>query len=364
MAEKAGVQSGALTGRPDTRYDGADATGGPSSLPFVSVIMPVRNERAYIERSLGAVLGQDYPAELMEVIIADGMSTDGTREILQEMAGLDPRVRLLDNPRQTAPCALNVATAASRGDIVIRVDGHCEVARDYVDRCVHHLLEDGADGVGGSLVTIGEDDQAKAIAAAMSSSFGVGGAAFRTARDITIMADTIPFPAYTRQIIAAAGPYDEEFTKNQDDEYNYRIRKLGGKLLLAADVHSVYYSRANLKSLARQYYGYGLFKPRVFRKHPRQMKLRQFVPGLFVMGLAVCLLLFPFSRWARRGFLTLLTMYAGASGLASVRTAAQTSWKHLPTLPAAFAALHFSYGTGFLVGLAGLLRRRAKAPEE
>jgi succinoglycan biosynthesis protein ExoA len=143
--------------------------------PFVSVIMPVRNERAYIERSLGAVLSQDYPATLMEIIVADGMSSDGTREILRQMAERDPRVRLLDNPRSTAPCALNLATEASRGDVVIRVDGHCEVAPDYVSRCVSHLLEDGVDGVGGCLVTVGEDERAKAIAAAMGSPFGVGG---------------------------------------------------------------------------------------------------------------------------------------------------------------------------------------------
>ena len=133
--------------------------------------------------------------------------------------------------------------------MVIRVDGHCEVARDYVSRCVRHLLEDGVDGVGGSLVTVGETQRAKAIAAAMSSPFGVGGAAFRTAGSVTMPADTVPFPAYTRSMIEAAGPYDERFTKNQDDEYNYRIRKLGGKLLLAADVHSRYYSRATLRVL-------------------------------------------------------------------------------------------------------------------
>jgi succinoglycan biosynthesis protein ExoA len=330
-------------------------------LPFVSVVMPVRNERAYIERSLGAVLGQDYPAELMEIVVADGMSDDGTAEMLQQMAAADPRVTVIENPKRTAPCALNLATARTRGDIVVRVDGHCQVAPDFVSRCVQHLLEDGIDGVGGCLVTVGESKEAEAIAAAMSSPFGVGGAAFRTAHDITMLADTIPFPAYTRQIIEAAGPYDEEFTKNQDDEYNYRIRKIGGKLLLSSDVKSVYYSRATLPSLARQYYGYGLFKPRVLWKHPRQMKARQFVPALFVVSLALALLLSPFSRWARRAFIGIVLMYAGASGVASVRTAAQTDHRHLRYLPAAFAALHFSYGTGFLVGLAQMLSSSARA---
>jgi succinoglycan biosynthesis protein ExoA len=313
--------------------------------------MPVRNERSYMERSLRAVLEQDYPKDHLEIIVADGMSTDGTREILQSIKSQDPRVTLLDNHERTAPCALNLATAASRGDIVIRVDGHCEVARDYVSRCVAHLLEDGVDGVGGSLVTVGETQRANAIAAAMSSPFGVGGAAFRTAGSVTMPADTVPFPAYTRSIIEAAGPYDERFTKNQDDEYNYRIRKLGGKLLLAADVHSRYYSRATLRSLARQYYGYGLYKPWVFWKNPRQMKLRQFIPAGFVACIAVLAVLSAFWPWARWALLGLAALYLVASIAASVRTAARTAWRHLPMLPVAFAALHFCYGAGFLVGL-------------
>ncbi len=327
------------------------------SLPFVSVVMPVRNERAYIERSLGAVLDQDYPAELMEIIVADGMSDDGTREILQQMAARDERVTVIDNPKKTAPCALNLATARTRGDVVIRVDGHCQPALDFVSRNVRHLLEDGVDGSGGCLVTVGETEEARAIAVAMSSRFGVGGVAFRTARDVSMLADTIPFPAYARQIIELAGPYDEEMTKNQDDEYNYRIRKLGGKLLLSSDVKSVYYSRATVGSLARQYYGYGLFKPKVLRKHPRQMKARQFVPALFVAGLGVTLLLSPFSRVARRTFIATVLAYAGASGAVSLRTAAETELRHARYLPAAFAALHFSYGAGFLIGLAQLLGR-------
>jgi succinoglycan biosynthesis protein ExoA len=319
--------------------------------------MPVRNERFYMERSLRAVLAQDYPPDRLEIIVADGMSNDGTREILGRIKGEDPRVTLLDNPKRTAPCALNLATAVSVGAVVIRVDGHCEVARDYVSRCVAHLVEDGVDGVGGSLVTVGETQRAKAIAAAMSSPFGVGGAAFRTAGSVTMPADTVPFPAYTRGMIEAAGPYDERFTKNQDDEYNYRIRKLGGRLLLAADVHSRYYSRATLRSLARQYYGYGLYKPWVLWKNPRQMKIRQFIPAGLVACLGVLVVLSAFWQWARWTLLGVLALYMAASAVASVRTAARTDWRYLSVLPVAFAALHFCYGAGFLVGLARVMPR-------
>jgi hypothetical protein len=172
-----------------------------------------------------------------------------------------------------------------------------------------------------------------------------------------MVADTVPFPAYTRRIIQVAGPYDERFTRNQDDEYNYRIRRMGGKLLLAADVHSRYYSRATLRSLAKQYYGYGLYKPWVFWKNPRQMKFRQFIPAGFVVSLLALAILSGFWSWARWALLAVVGLYAAASAAASLRTAAHTDWHYLPVLPAAFAVLHVCYGAGFLVGMVRILPR-------
>lgn len=319
-------------------------------LPRVSVLMPVRNEAAYVARSLGAVLEQDYPSDRLQVLVADGMSTDGTREIVEEIAARQPTVCLLDNPGLIASTALNLATKAASGDVLVRVDGHCQIASDYISNCVRHLVKDGVDGVGGSVDTIGENRSAEVIAIAMSSRFGVGGSAFRTTSGKTMLADTIPFPAYTREIVETVGPYDESLVRNQDDEYNYRIRKHGGRLLLAADVRSRYYSRASIASLWRQYFGYGFWKARVLHKHPRQMSVRQFVPGLFVACLIVGAVLSPFSKSARRMLWTTLVAYGGASGVASVSAAARTEWQNLPKLLLAFGALHFSYGTGFLWG--------------
>lgn len=327
-------------------------------LPLVSVIMPVRNETTYIQRSLAAVLAQDYPADLLEVIVADGMSTDGTRKIVQTIQIEHPNVRLIDNPKLIAPAALNLATSGAHGEIIVRVDGHCEIAPGYVTNCVRHLMQDGVDGVGGSVETVGESEMARAIAAAMSSTFGVGGTAFRTTHGRTMLVDTIPFPAYTRQIVEAAGPYDETLVRDQDDEYNYRIRKLGGRLLLAADVNSLYYSRSGLASLWRQYFGYGFWKARVLWRHPRQMKARQFVPAASVACLGFGVLFFPFSRPVRRLLLIALLVYGSASRLASACVATQTDRRHLPKLPAAFAAMHLSYGTGFLLGNAAIVVRR------
>ncbi|HEX9004828.1 MAG TPA: glycosyltransferase family 2 protein, partial [Blastocatellia bacterium] len=251
--------------------------------------MPVRNEADYIANSLGAVLEQDYPADLMEIIVADGMSTDATREVVRSLQARFPNVRLIDNPGKIAPTGLNRAINEARGDIIVRVDGHCEIEPDYVRRSVEHLQNDGphgrVDGVGGPIETIGETAMAEVIAAAMSSSFGVGGSAFRTVKGRTMLTDTIAFPTYTREIIERGGEYDEELVRNQDDEYNYRLRKMGANLLLASDVRSRYYSRGTLKKLFKQYFQYGFWKVRVLQKHPRQMSLRQFVPPLFVSSL-------------------------------------------------------------------------------
>jgi glycosyltransferase involved in cell wall biosynthesis len=320
-------------------------------MPFVSIIMPVRNEADFIARSLDTVLSQDYPSDLIEVIMADGQSDDGTREIIRSLQSTHPRVLIVDNPGKIAPCAMNVAMSVARGEIIIRVDGHCEIARDYVRRCVEHLSGEEADGVGGPLETIGQNYLAQVIACAMSSSFGVGGSAFRTVSDKTMVTDTVPFPAYTRAIIERAGPYDEELVRNQDDEYNYRIRKLGGRLLLASDINSRYYSRSSLRSLARQYFQYGYWKVRVMQKHPRQMRARQFVPLLLVVALLMSAglwLVTPIGGWA---LALVASSYIVANILASALTAARRGLKLMPVLPVAFAAMHLSYGLGNILGL-------------
>jgi succinoglycan biosynthesis protein ExoA len=143
---------------------------------------------------------------------------------------------------------LNIGICQAQGDIVVRVDGHCEIAPDYVSQCVRHLLYDGVDAVGGPIETIGETNEAQSIALAMSSWFGVGGSAFRTVKDRPLLVETVAFPAYTRRTLQRLGPFDEELVRNQDDEYNYRLLAQGGKILLSPDISSRYYSRSSLRS--------------------------------------------------------------------------------------------------------------------
>jgi succinoglycan biosynthesis protein ExoA len=319
--------------------------------PFVSILMPVRNEASFIRRSVEAVLAQDYPLERIEVIIADGLSNDGTRTFVDTLRLQHANVSLIDNAGKIVSTGLNTALAVAKGEIIIRVDGHCEVAKDYVRRCVSHLTEDNIDCVGGPLETVGETYTARAIAAAMSSTFGVGGSTFRVGTKTTRFVDTVAFPAYRRETIRRVGAFDEELVRNQDDEYNYRLRKLGGRILLAPDIRSRYYSRASLSKLWKQYFQYGYWKVRVMQKHSRQMQLRQFVPALFIAVLGLLLLSAPFLEVSPLLLAALALAYMTLSLGASISAAGKTDWRLLLLLPIAFPIIHFGYGSGFLLGL-------------
>jgi succinoglycan biosynthesis protein ExoA len=331
--------------------------------PFVTVIMPVRNEADFIARSLTSVLNQDYPRDRTEILIADGMSIDATREIIAQCTAAypDASVKVFDNPKQIVPTGMNLALREARGQIIVRIDGHCEIASDYISRCVEHLLADSVDGVGGPIETIGSTPISETIALAMSSAFGVGGSAFRTVKGRQMLVDTVAFPAYTRHSMETAGPYDERLVRNQDDEYNYRLRRLGFKILLSPDIHARYYSRGSLVSLWRQYFQYGFYKVLVMRKHPWQMRPRQFVPPVFVTGLiggaAVGVIIPVVLRFWAVG----LAFYIITGMCISVQLATQHGWRHLTRLPLVFLILHLSYGLGFLVGLVKPSRWRERA---
>jgi glycosyltransferase involved in cell wall biosynthesis len=323
--------------------------------------MPVRNEGAFILRSLGAVLAQDYPPALMEVLVADGRSSDGTRERILDWSARDPRVHLVDNAGGIVSTGLNAALRIASGDVVVRVDGHCEIAPDYVRNACAHLTAGAADGVGGPLETRGSTPTARAIAAAMSSPFGVGNSAFRTTSGLTRLTDTVAFPAYRREWMSKAGEFDEELVRNQDDEYNYRLRKLGARILLAADVQAVYYSRSSFRSLWRQYFQYGYWKVRVLQKHPWQMQPRQFVPAVFVTTLLLSAVLTPVSGWAAALLFLVSTAYLGAVGVATLKEARRFDVPR-PALALAFVILHLSYGSGFLWGAVRFCNRWFERP--
>lgn len=323
-----------------------------SCLPLVSVILPVRNEEAYIARSLGSIFAQDYPANRLEILIVDGMSVDGTREVVRQMMSERGNflVSIIDNPKLITAAALNIGICNARGEIIIRVDGHCEIESDYIRHCVYHLQKDGVEGVGGTIETKGETYSAQAIAIGTSSTFGVGNSSFRIEGSKQQFTDSVPFPAYNREIFNFVGYYDEEMLCNEDDEYNYRVRAFGGRILLACDVSSRYYCRNSLYALWKQQYRFGLWKIRVMQKHARQMSARQFVPAAFVMALLCSVLIyqFPFLRPLSYG---IPLLYFCVNILASTYTAFKRGWRYLLFLPLVFATIHLSYGFGFLIGM-------------
>lgn len=318
--------------------------------PFVSVIMPVRNEGIFIRRSLGAVLTQDYPAERLEVVVADGMSTDGTRDLIAEMQLSAPNLRVIDNPGKIVPTGINEGLRVAQGDVIVRVDGHTIIAPTYVTECVAALRRSGADNVGGRMVPKAEGAFGSAVALATSSPFGVGGARFHYS-DKEEWVDTVYLGAWPRAVFERIGFFDEELVRDQDDEFNYRLRKNGGRILLSPRIQSLYYPRVTVRSLWRQYFQYGYWKVRVLQKHPRQMRARQAMPPLFVFIILSSGLLAPSSRIARRTLGSVLGAYAAADVLASSIVAKRHGKHQLRVLPAVFPVLHFSYGAGLLWGL-------------
>lgn len=320
--------------------------------PFVSIIMPIKNEEKYIVGSLGAVMAQEYPSDLMEILVCDGISSDRTREIISNLASSSKfPITILDNPTGIVPKALNVGLNHAKGDIIIRIDGHCEIQKDYVQICVDHLQEQGVECVGGTIDTVGETFISKAIALAMSSSTGVGNVAFRVNRDGTELTDSVPFPAYPLRIFEEIGTFDEEMLCNEDDEFNYRLLKNGGRILLVSKLRTRYFSRGSLKSLWKQYFRYGLWKVRVMQKHPGQMRLRQFIPSLFVLAiLALVILTFLiYSGWMILA--VFLAIYFLAILFSAARSIHMNELKYLPILLLVFPVLHLSYGSGFISGL-------------
>ncbi|MEI8078057.1 MAG: glycosyltransferase [bacterium] len=321
--------------------------------PFISVIMPIRNEAEYIRRSLGAVLTQHYPPDRFEVVVVDGMSDDGTRETVREMTATlgtaGPPVHLLDNPARIVPPAMNIGLRVVRGEIIIRVDGHCEISPDYFRQCVEILARTGADCVGGPIQTVGETRMARAIATAQSATFGVGGVAFRTGRATPGFVDTVAFGAYHREVFTRIGVFDEELKRNQDDEFNFRLTQAGGRIWLDPAIHSRYFSRAAISSLWSQYYEYGFYKVRVIQKRSAIASWRHLVPAGFILALAGSFLL-ALVMWDWRWALTVLFPYLVASLSVSILTARHAP-RVLPLLPVVFATLHLSYGLGFLWGM-------------
>lgn len=325
----------------------------------VTIVVPCRNERKGIAKLLDSILKQDMTGLDWEVIVADGMSDDGTREILGQYGEKEPRIRLIDNKGLIVSTGLNAALREAHGDVVLRMDAHTEYAPDYVRSCVETLLRTGAQNVGGPARTRSSGLVQRAIALAYKNPFACGGARFHIA-DFEGYVDTVPYGCWRKGTLEALGGFDESLVRNQDDELNLRITRSGGKIWQSPLIQSWYHPRDRVSRLFRQYFQYGFWKVAVIKKHRLPASVRHLVPAAFVLANLV-FLLNAIVSWSM-GWETLaavgnglwaamMGLYLLVAVLAAGRTAALAGWSMLPLMPPIFAVYHFSYGLGFLCGM-------------
>jgi glycosyltransferase involved in cell wall biosynthesis len=320
--------------------------------PFVTIAMPCLNEEGFIESCLRSVAAQDYPRDRMEILVADGGSTDRTREILARLAEEDPRIHVLDNPERIQAAGMNHIIRQARGEVVVRMDVHCEYAADYVRRCIEVLERTGADNVGGAQRPRAQTWFQKALCAALESPLGVGGASYRSA-DNEGYVDTVFLGAFRRRVFETAGMYDPRAITNEDAELNQRILAAGGKVYLSRDIVVHYYPRASFRALSKQYYKYGQGRARTLLKHGTFPSPRPAIPFLMVLSgaaLVATSVLLRDSPW-RRITPIAFGLYAAAAGVEAVRVGAKVGLPAIPIVWAIFPVLHVSLGVGFGLGL-------------
>ena len=313
--------------------------------------MPCYNEQRTIRSLLDSIYHQSYPRQSIEVVIADGLSTDQTRQEIQEfsLANKDLVVRVIENQKRSIPSGLNQALDAASGHYIVRLDAHSVPAEDYVARSVA-ALEDGlGDNVGGLWdIQPGSDTwQARSIARAAAHPLGVGDARYRVGGSAQEV-DTVPFGAFQRSLIERIGKFDETLLTNEDYEFNTRIRRAGGKIWFDPEIKSTYIARQNLRDLARQYWRYGFWKVKMLRRFPESFRWRQ-LAGLFVISFPVLALLGIWFEWAR----WLLSFEIVVYLLALIVVGLQLAIRHRDLtlfwgVPLAIATMHFSWGTAFI----------------
>lgn len=322
--------------------------------PRVTLVVAMRNEQNHLEECLSSLVAQDYPADDLEILIFDGSSTDRSREIAAGFADGRAGWRLFDNPARIQAAAWNLGIDQASGDIIGILSGHASLGPGYVTTAAETLERTGADMVGGPVRAIGTNQMGEAIAVALSTPFGVGGARFRYT-DQEEEVDTV-FMGVCRRETYRRFRFNEEMVRNQDDELSYRILDSGGRIVCNPRIESSYHARSSLGGLWSQYFQYGFWKVRVMQDHPMQVRTRQLVPPAFVGALMGGLVLAPLFAGFRRSTAILLGAYAAAN-LGVSAWVSRSRRGLLPRLPQVFAVLHFAYGVGVLVGMVRFARR-------
>jgi glycosyltransferase involved in cell wall biosynthesis len=322
-------------------------------LTTVTVIVACRNENKHIQALLDSLAGLDRADLTLEAIIADGMSSDGTREMVAEFARSNRWCVPIDNPGRIVSTGLNRALDLATGEFIVRMDAHTTYEPEYVRRSISVLLETGADNAGGPQRSRASGYWQRAIRAGFHSPFASGGARFRD-ESYRGPVDTAPYGCWRRSFLTAMGGFDEALVRNQDDELNLRIRLAGGTVWQDPSIVSWYAPRASLAGLFNQQLQFGFWRVAVLRKHPGAGSIRHLIPGAAALvGLALAAMIATNTQ--RRAAGAVLAVLAGAylalSASASVRSASRDGWDLLPALPLTFAAYQLAYAAGFLAGL-------------
>ena len=313
---------------------------------------------------MAALSRQTFPLDKIEVLVVDGLSQDGTLARIEafQQEVTDLHVRVVENPRRIIPAALNLGIRHARGEYIIRLDAHSVPHPEYVARSVAGLEQHLGDNVGGVWKIVPSADTwiARAIAAAAAHPMGVGDAKYRYA-DTPEEVDTVPFGGFRREFLLKMQGFDESLLANEDYELNTRIRQAGGKIWLDPNIQVQYYSRPNLRQLARQYFRYGYWKVEMLRRYPESLRWRQALPPLFVLGILILLVAavwIPAALWA---LLSALAVYAAALTLSGVDAALQAKrLSRLLGVPLVIMVMHFSWGSAFLISAVRALFRSGR----
>jgi len=306
----------------------------------------MRNEKKYIRQCLESILGTEYPKDLLEVIVIDGMSTDGSRNIVMEYCAEYPMIKILDNPGKIIPKALNIGWKAAKGQIIIRMDAHALYSPDYIPRCVELLQTTPAKNVGGRQRPMGVTFKEKAIAIALSSRFGIGNVAYKFKKECAYV-DTVYLGAWWKKTLEDLDGFNERWWVNEDYELNYRLRQKGEKILLSPDILSQYYVRGSLRRLFVQQFRYGFWRYKTIRKHPGSLTWRYLIPPIFFVGVVISLLVGFFVD--SKAFVFPL-LYLIANMIASIFLSLKNGLAYLFILPLIFVIIHGAWGAGFITG--------------
>ena len=331
--------------------------------PFVSVIIPCRNEKKFILKCLDSLIKQDYPKDKMEILVADGRSEDGSGEMVREYAEKYSFVKLLDNPKKFTPFGLNIGIKNSKGEVIVRIDAHADYEGDYVSKCVKYLKELEADNVGGVLKTLPAQNTiwARAIAFSLSSPFGAGGSYFRTGSKTIREVDTVFGGCFKRKVFDKVGLYNEKLRRSQDFEFNKRLKKAGGKIFLIPETIACYYPPPRLKDFLKHNFTDGFWVTYPLKFNIRIFSWRHLIPLVFLSTLIVLVVFSFVSKFFFLLFLLVIIFYFLVSFSFSFKVAGkEKDIRLLFVLPVVFAIRHFGYGAGSILGLVKIYGKKKR----